>query len=404
MKKIEVLLVRFFALIWIAATLSVTLISLCSFNISSNILNKELLDYCLGEPTNLTDIVDPSSSNDTEIERIASSPIKNYFHNLNLNFGYNEKGSCGYVALGMLLTYYDSYYDDAIVPEQYDATAHLSYEDQYKSSSSPGSKEWYVANLPNKVDDYIELLVDQYANTSLHAKLISIGNDLKYKLGTSPDSIYNILNKYLEDNQQISSDDWVITKYFHNKYKDKVPGKNITYSQMMLNDIKMNLKLGIPVLTSIRIDDDNGHVAIAYDYDEQSDKVYAHFGWHNKGYHSYIFNYGYSYIRGYITLTPVKLHTHSNNYILQGIETCSCKLPNHIHSYQYKSKNSLKHTCTCFCDYTTEKVHKFTKRGTGAYLNYVMCEDCGYMKLDDGSLTPIRPTSLVTKPEINYEG
>ena len=32
-----------------------------------------------------------------------------YFFNLSENFGNNKKGSCGYVAIGMLLSYYDSF-------------------------------------------------------------------------------------------------------------------------------------------------------------------------------------------------------------------------------------------------------------------------------------------------------
>lgn len=44
-----------------------------------------------------------------------------YFDNLTYNFGANYKGSCGYVAIGMLLSYYDTYLDDSIITEAYDA-------------------------------------------------------------------------------------------------------------------------------------------------------------------------------------------------------------------------------------------------------------------------------------------
>lgn len=41
--------------------------------------------------------------------------VKNYFAGLTQNFGANIKGSCGYVSLGMLLSYYDSFLDDNII-------------------------------------------------------------------------------------------------------------------------------------------------------------------------------------------------------------------------------------------------------------------------------------------------
>lgn len=43
-----------------------------------------------------------------------------YFDGLNQNLGYNQYGTCAHVALGMLLSYYDTFWDDDIIEEQYD--------------------------------------------------------------------------------------------------------------------------------------------------------------------------------------------------------------------------------------------------------------------------------------------
>ena len=40
------------------------------------------------------------------------SYMEAYFRGLKRNFGYNKIGTCGYVAIGMLLSYYDSYLND----------------------------------------------------------------------------------------------------------------------------------------------------------------------------------------------------------------------------------------------------------------------------------------------------
>ena len=46
-----------------------------------------------------------------------------YFDNLTQNFGMNYKGSCGYVAIGMMLSYYDTLLSDDIIPERYDVNS-----------------------------------------------------------------------------------------------------------------------------------------------------------------------------------------------------------------------------------------------------------------------------------------
>ena len=50
-----------------------------------------------------------------------------YFSNLRENFGNNRYGSCSYVSIGMLLSFYDSYWDDSFIPEAYDATTAATF-------------------------------------------------------------------------------------------------------------------------------------------------------------------------------------------------------------------------------------------------------------------------------------
>ena len=42
-----------------------------------------------------------------------------YFANLGNHIEENVVGTCGYIALGMLLTYYDTYWDDSLVSDSY---------------------------------------------------------------------------------------------------------------------------------------------------------------------------------------------------------------------------------------------------------------------------------------------
>lgn len=355
-----------------------------------------LLDECNGQ--NTLNLLDEESLSIEALERISASPMRNYYYNLRDNFGYNEIGSCGYVALGMLLTYYDSYYDDNIVADQYDANAHLENLNEFASSSSPGSNEESL-NLNCNDESYINTIINEYSETSLHAKLIKISNELgytkinnTYTLGTTPEKLNDVLNEYLEQNNLITTDRWSVHKYSNDNYSSLVPGKDYTYSEQMLENIKSYIELDIPVLVSIR-GANGGHVVIAYDYDEEEDIVYANFGWHSLAVHSNIFNYGYEYVRGYITLNPFDLHSHSYNYEVGNIFKCSCSLPNHVHNYSYSSLSSTKHKKICYCGYFTEEAHIFNKRGTGQFSRYLICGNCGYMKLNDGTHIPIIPVN-----------
>lgn len=360
--------------------------------ISNLFTEKVIYDNCSGESVNLLDEYSADYSSYSFTDRISSSPMRNYFFNLD-SYGYNQKGSCGYIALGMLLTYYDSYWDDNVVPEKYDKNAYLDNYMTYSYSSSPGSNEVSIENADNISDEqYINTLVNNYSNYSLHAKLVSIGKNLGYGLNTTPTIVYNVLTNFLDHNDRISINDWVINKYSNDNYKTKVPGQEITYSDMMFNSIKDYLKLEIPVLVSIRGEENIGHVVIAYDYDDDNNIIYANFGWRNSynKLHSNIFSYGYEYIRGYIALGPLLPHSHSNNYIVNGVAVCSCALPNHKHEYAYKSNNSTTHAVNCYCGYSSTKNHNF-KSGLGVESKYLICQDCKYMKLNSGTITPVKP-------------
>ena len=76
------------------------------------------------------------------------SYITSYFDNLTYNLGMNYKGSCGYVAIGMLLSYYDSFLDDNIIPEQYDISSNGYDGDIITRRNSPGILRDIIAN-PN---------------------------------------------------------------------------------------------------------------------------------------------------------------------------------------------------------------------------------------------------------------
>ena len=73
-----------------------------------------------------------------------------YFYNLRENLGENIHDSCGYVGLGMLLGYYDAYWNDSFIDENFEQNANLSTNSFTASVSSSGVKS-EKALLDNKL-------------------------------------------------------------------------------------------------------------------------------------------------------------------------------------------------------------------------------------------------------------
>ena len=96
-----------------------------------------------------------------------------YFSSLTDNIGNNTKGSCGFVAFGMILSFYDTYWDDCIVPEIYDNSSELVSESILECECSPGitvepdniaycNQQTYYSNISN------------YENIYFHFKLLNL--------------------------------------------------------------------------------------------------------------------------------------------------------------------------------------------------------------------------------------
>ena len=139
-----------------------------------------------------------------------------YFDNLTYNFGMNYKGSCGYIAIAMLLSYYDTFLSDDIIPENYDVISNGNQNDMIERRNSPGTRKDIIcdANDPLNYNYGFDITADKYYNyiqsfqgNSLHAKLITIGakrgyynfNDNNICCGTNYKYRYNIINDYLND-------------------------------------------------------------------------------------------------------------------------------------------------------------------------------------------------------------
>lgn len=205
-----------------------------------------------------------------------------YFSNLRENIGNNRYGSCSYVAIGMLLSFYDSYWSDLFISETYDIeptstfvtypSADFSFPSFY--AESPG-----IAFEPT--DDVESLSLNDYlyyvasnSNVYFQCKLISLSQTYfgtqKFESESNPfgmtfADISGFLGYYLYEYKNFNTSQVLI---------DSCNDENLVRSYV-INKIQN----GVPVILRSQSSSLGGHAFVAYDYDEDLDEIYVHAGW-----------------------------------------------------------------------------------------------------------------------------
>lgn len=97
-----------------------------------------------------------------KVEEDVEIPNAYYFKNLNENIGENKYAECTLIALAGLLSYFDTFYDDRIVPDQYMNKEKIYNHHVENAISSPGGKLFYDYLLNEKIketDEYQSIKV-----------------------------------------------------------------------------------------------------------------------------------------------------------------------------------------------------------------------------------------------------
>ena len=343
--------------------------------------------------------------NDNYSSNISSydSFLVSYFDNLTQNFGYNYKGSCVYIAIGMLLSYYDTFYDDNIIPEQYDVVSLGTGTNMITRRNSPGTLRDYIYS-PIDQTDYtfgFDLTAEEYfaemqdiSDTSLHAKLITIGEELgyyNYDNDDGPAGLWSgntniIINEYLESFRGYSQEtDYIVYR-----------GGEGAHASVK-NWVVFQLNLNRPVILVIQDNEGEQHAVIAYDYNESTDSIYCHFGWDAGRTHINPETTEYNtFVDAYI-VDWQGAHLHSNNYgvtsTVNGVTTTNyyCYDNPAIHTYHLGENGHVcitgtnngngTHTGLCACGQTTTESHWYAEDSYSNITNTThkqTCAVCGY--------------------------
>lgn len=286
--------------------------------------------------------------------------LSDYFYHLNDNRPRNVLGICGYTAISMLLSYYDSFWCDDIIPECYEnSLTHINGANLHSNNVADYQSHGVTNTIPLNADtkqdyEYLIHLLDPNANeNSLFYKQmmdyylsdrmysqISSGTFLGHLfqiainqgiLKPHYDINHNELNSndYLTTFNVYYSDLYSILNYytFNNSYLFN--DANITASEIstynrtdpiyltekarIRNNVISILQQGKPVIVGGSNWNDinhngvseageiEGHVAIAYYYNSDTDKIIGNMGWSDKNNYPDN-NYNYYDVESYFNL------------------------------------------------------------------------------------------------------
>ena len=272
-----------------------------------------------------------------------------YFANLRTNFCNNVQNSCSYVAMGMLLSYYDTYWDDDFVPESFEIHGVSSFE-TYRDADfslpsfyaeSPGVLFEPNSVVGNQTLSYYQNYMSLNNNYSFQAKLFELNVQyfgLKFRVhpySMSYSELTNFLGLYAHDYCGFTT--------------NEISVQSTNDSTSIRNFVINKINSGIPVILRASSADLGGHAFIAYDYDENQDEIYVHTGWRDEennlaATHVALSSIGFTTLEDAFALDLSLDHHHSWNYVSEENETaCSChySFPRNIvlESGNYPDKN-----------------------------------------------------------------
>lgn len=231
-----------------------------------------------------------------------------YFANLGDYTPTNEIGTCIKVALIQMLSYYDTFQNDNIIPEQYERGPQNATTLTEAIKNSPGTIREYFSG--SGYATYNEF-VDATASYNFQSRIIQIANSINY--GTNDFNNYQTTLNLLYGNNTFAK---------VNQYSQYYTDPNLTQEDY-INYIKAKLDLGLPCLVEAwRPDRSSGHLFVAYDYDENG--IYTNYGWGRGSTRVPLGYSNYTDIVGVADLDFSGEHVHSDNYVINGIGHCGC--------------------------------------------------------------------------------
>ena len=314
---------------------------------------------------------DSETSYETSDNNYLNNNFSTHYFNKLSNHGVNSHGSCSYIAMIMLLSFYNIYHDDNILLEKYEynktyVTNILSIDVSPGISVEPGSLHsydnltQYIKNIRNNYNEYFHFNLIKTGLDTLNFYDNYFDNDIYFSesveeielnsLGITSNEHLTLLEYYLYEKCLYSNSNVKIVSCFQDHNKN-------------YNFIVENILNGNPVVFFARTEDNKrGHAMVAYDYDSINDEIICHLGWGKYSAKAKYSSTKYTHITGAYTIHFHNEHNCSNNYIRANNSTicpCSLNMPiNYVNNY-VKLDNSI-HQKTCECGFTISENHNYS--------------------------------------------
>ena len=282
--------------------------------------------------------------------------MEHFFKN---SYLYSPKNfsSCGFVSFIQLLSYYDTFLNDDIIPEEYEdrrtINANTINDLQYES---PGVRS--LAPYRSQYSTYY-----QYCHATMHNDFQSFLTVQKNKIfKTDNDNLYydentNSMKPYFATSIDMTAFNSLVNYIggeisqisFNTEQINNMDNSSETEKNRMYNLVKQQILNNKPVLVHIKKNNNDGshalHSVIAYKV--ENDIIYANFGWNSidtfrpliGGVHGYNFIYKICYVD--VSLLQQK---HSDHYIIDNVQKCGCNLSDKLTIKVPSERNNIPMT------------------------------------------------------------
>ena len=200
-----------------------------------------------------------------------------YFSNLERNFGYNTHGTCSYIAIGMLLSFYDTYFNDNIILPRYEKRAEIKEGYDFtvisRDTKSPGiysepfndvyglSKSQYISYVQTHANDYFHMHLINNALTTWGTNVFDVESR---PFGLSVAQEKTLIMNYLNNERNLSG--YSVTTLPFGTSQGRIYDETIN-----------RITNGKPVILNVVSSMFGRHAVVAYDYDDEN--IYVHTGW-----------------------------------------------------------------------------------------------------------------------------
>lgn len=294
--------------------------------------------------------------------------IKDHFERLNalnVDAAPNMDGTCTFVAMSMLLSYYDAYWNDSFIPDDmdwdtgtYDSSTDILYS---TFNANTEASEWN--NHSGSAEDFSI----EHENEYLQSYLMGISRDkyLVLQVALVDVQVKAVLEDYLYNTCHFTEEQ-VKVKIQHQLTHGDDTLYNTMKEQIALGNPLIYLGLSVDVLPSL-VDSDvmelSGHAMVAYDVftngaDQEDIKLNR--GWNNNNTYDSVKTTEFTHHNSIIWLEideNLLPHECTDAYYdaATGDNVCSCYVyynthPKHqSHNYQYNNFNTTYHWEQCHC-------------------------------------------------------